>query len=335
MDCLACNASCLHYYLVHCLPGSIVGAVPPLMGWLAATHPLTLPSTVANPHPLISLSQSDPLFCPSLVHGMGAGWEGWGGWICGEPLLLSSLLLLWQFPHFFALCYMYKDDYKRGGFKMVSTAEDGAVPGSASQRVANLTLRYSVYLALVPPVSSYLGYTSYMYTVEATVLNAYLLYLCAKFHHKQSQGNARRIFLTSLWYLPLILVGFIFHSRIYNIQGEGLEEGQGVVATDLVWGEEALLKAKQYMKSICMHEQMHEKDHLCAKIATEKVSACAYVCVDVNLRHVCRDTIEYVHNIPKHTNHILYTYTHMIHIHTHSYTYTCTYVHVRTYSLVN
>eukprot|EP01031_Cornospumella_fuschlensis_P031718 gene31718-38331_t len=258
--------------------GSIVGAVPPLMGWLAATHPLTLPSSTPSTHPLTTLVQSDPLHFPALTEGLGVGWEGWGGFVCGEPIFLSTLLLLWQFPHFFALCYMYKDDYKRGGFKMVSTADDFAGVGSASQRVADLTLRYSVYLALVPPVSSYLGYTSYMYTVEATALNAYLLYLCAKFHNKQSQGNARRIFLTSLWYLPLILVGFIFHSRIYNIQGEALEEdaeGVKLVANatkggDLVWGEDALLKAKQYMKSICMHEQMHEKDHLCAKITTEK-----------------------------------------------------------------
>lgn len=62
--------------------GSVVGAVPPLMGWAAAT----------------------------------------GGVVAVEPLLLASYLFLWQFPHFFSLAWLHREDYARGGFAMVSVA---------------------------------------------------------------------------------------------------------------------------------------------------------------------------------------------------------------------
>ncbi len=60
--------------------GSLVGAVPPLMGWSAAT----------------------------------------GGVMAVEPLLLAAYLFIWQFPHFFSLAWLHREDYARGGFAMVS-----------------------------------------------------------------------------------------------------------------------------------------------------------------------------------------------------------------------
>lgn len=60
--------------------GSVVGAVPPLMGWAAAT----------------------------------------GGVLAVEPLLLGTYLFVWQFPHFFSLAWLHREDYARGGFAMVS-----------------------------------------------------------------------------------------------------------------------------------------------------------------------------------------------------------------------
>lgn len=59
--------------------GSVVGAVPPLMGWAAAT----------------------------------------GGVVAVEPLLLATYLFIWQFPHFFSLAWLHREDYARGGFAMV------------------------------------------------------------------------------------------------------------------------------------------------------------------------------------------------------------------------
>ena len=70
--------------------GSMVGAVPPVMGWTAATG-----GTV-------------------------------GALLQPEPAALAALLFLWQFPHFFALSWMHRQDYARGGFKVRITRELGA-----------------------------------------------------------------------------------------------------------------------------------------------------------------------------------------------------------------
>lgn len=149
--------------------GALVGAIPPVMGWLAAGGEL----------------------------------------MTAEPLALGGLLFLWQFPHFFALSWMHREDYARGNFKMIATNDPDGM------RSANLIGEYSLYLTAFPIITSVAGLTSYMYSVEGTAANAYLLYLAYKFKQNRSNANARKIFLCSLWYLPLLLAGYVFHSRMW------------------------------------------------------------------------------------------------------------------------
>lgn len=153
--------------------GAIVGAVPPVMGWAAATG---------------------------------------GSIVAPEPAVLAALLFLWQFPHFFALSYLHREDYARGAFQMV------AVNDPTGARSSRLILEYSLYLTALPIAASVGGLTSYMFALEGTAANAYLLYLARKFDQDHTNAGARRIFLCSLWYLPLLLAGFVFHSRMWNEQ---------------------------------------------------------------------------------------------------------------------
>lgn len=150
--------------------GSVVGAIPPVMGWCAAGGSLYM----------------------------------------AEPWALASILFLWQFPHFFALSWLYREDYARGGFQMV------AVNDATGSRSADYIQEYSYYLTALPVLASVTGLTSYMFAVEGTLANAYLLMLAHKFKQDRSNSNARRIFLCSLWYLPLLLAGFVFHSRAWQ-----------------------------------------------------------------------------------------------------------------------
>ena len=153
--------------------GAIVGAIPPVMGWAAATG---------------------------------------GNIMSPEPAALASLLFLWQFPHFFALSYLHREDYARGGFEMV------AVNDPTGSRSANLVMEYSLYLTALPILTSAMGITSYMFAIEGTVINSYLLYLAKKFQQDKTNAGAKRVFLCSLWYLPLLLAGFVFHSNVWNQQ---------------------------------------------------------------------------------------------------------------------
>jgi heme o synthase len=174
--------------------GAVVGAIPPVMGWAAATE---------------------------------------GQVVAAEPMLLASLLFLWQFPHFFALSYLHREDYARGNFEMV------AVNDAAGARSARLITEYSLYLTALPIVASAAGITSYMFAVEGTVVNAYLLYLAGKFNKDRTNAGAKRVFLCSLWYLPVIMAAFLFHSRNWDSEtvaaanalksGEEADEVTGVV----------------------------------------------------------------------------------------------------------
>jgi protoheme IX farnesyltransferase len=153
--------------------GSLVGAIPPVMGYAAATG---------------------------------------GSILAVEPVVLSTLLFLWQFPHFFALSWMYRDDYARGGFQMVSCND------ITGMRTASLIREYSFYLTALPILTSVMGYTSYMFAFEGTTANLYLLYRVYKFQEDRSNANARKIFLCSLWYLPVLLIGYIFHRKASDIE---------------------------------------------------------------------------------------------------------------------
>jgi protoheme IX farnesyltransferase len=151
--------------------GSVVGAIPPVMGWCAAT----------------------------------------GGDLSSvEPYIIGSLLFLWQFPHFFALSWLHREDYARGNFQMVPVNDPTGI------RTANLIQEYSLYLTVLPILTTGFGYTSSMYILEGTAVNMYLLYLSSKFSKDRTNANARRIFLTSLWYLPALLAGLVLYSKNWD-----------------------------------------------------------------------------------------------------------------------
>jgi protoheme IX farnesyltransferase len=151
--------------------GAVVGAIPPVMGWTAATH---------------------------------------GSFMDVEALLLGSTLYLWQMPHFFALSFMHRVDYKRGGFQMVPCLEEDG------EKTAGIIVRYAWYLSAVPIVATLTNVTSSMFALEGMALNGYALYVAHKFHRDRTNANARTIFLTSLWYLPCLLMLFLLHSKTWD-----------------------------------------------------------------------------------------------------------------------
>lgn len=179
--------------------GSVVGAIPPVMGAAAASG-----GVIMSP----------------------------------ESIIMATLLLLWQFPHFFALAWMYRQDYASGGFRMVSTEDPSGM------RTASVMTEYTWYLALLPVATTLTGYTSYMFGVEGVALNAYLLTLVYKFKSDRSNANARKVFLTTLWYLPLLLCGYLFYARHEDSLTDSLPS-----SVDL-----AMDRARAQLRQLCLHE---------------------------------------------------------------------------------
>ncbi|XP_030257185.1 protoheme IX farnesyltransferase, mitochondrial [Sparus aurata] len=137
--------------------GAAVGAIPPIMGWTAATG-------------------------------------------CLEPgaLLLGGFLYCWQFPHFNALSWNLREDYSRGGYRMMSVTHPGMC-----RRVA---LRHSVGLIGLSSLAPVLDVTTWTFPVISLPINLYLSFLAFRFYRKGDRSSARQLFFCSLWHLPMLLL---------------------------------------------------------------------------------------------------------------------------------
>lgn len=171
-----------------------------------------------------------------------------------EALILSSGLFLWQFPHFFSLAWMIKKDYTAGGHKMVPCFDNNGV------KTAKLLTNYSLGLSTLPFASYVLGITSFMFPLESIIFNGYLLHTCRKFHENANDENARKVFLTTLWNLPLFMFLMIFHKKDFLPQDATISDSLVLSRMENhdTGKEDSVAvmfrKAKSLTKSFCVHE---------------------------------------------------------------------------------
>jgi protoheme IX farnesyltransferase len=141
------------------LIGAVPGAIPPLIGWAAASGKLTL--------------------------------EAW---------TLFAVIFLWQFPHFMAVAWMYREDYDRAGYRVLPR---GHVRDRFAILQTLLPLLVLVPLSLLPTFARQL---SMFYGTAALLLSLGLFYYGAKFAFRRSGSSARRLLAASIIYLPSLFV---------------------------------------------------------------------------------------------------------------------------------
>lgn len=113
---------------------------------------------------------------------------------------LFAILFLWQLPHFWAIAWLHRDDYRRGGFHMLSRNDkDGRLSGYSTL----LGLLLLLPVSLVPSIS---GVAGPIYFYGALILGLAWGGLCVAFARSPSDLAARRVFRASLVYLPALLV---------------------------------------------------------------------------------------------------------------------------------
>lgn len=183
VECAAVTALTLAVYLFVYTPlkqqsawntliGAVSGALPPLIGWAGA----------AGPPP-----DDAAYFRASLFLAPGA-------------VYLFLLLFLWQLPHFLAINWMYRDEYRKGGFVMWANEDhEGAL-------TARLAVLFSVMAAALMFLPVAAGRTSSWFLVPALLLNGVLLLMAGRFFKSRDRIAARKLFLFTLLYLPLLLV---------------------------------------------------------------------------------------------------------------------------------
>jgi protoheme IX farnesyltransferase len=144
------------------LVGAIPGALPPMIGWAAASGRL------------------DP-----------------GAWS------LFAILFFWQLPHFFAIAWMYREDYARAGFQMVSTGDE------TGTRSASQSVFFCIVLLLVGGIPAFLGVVGSSYLLAELTLNGLFIFAAMRFLRTQLASDARKLFLASITYLPLLLLALV------------------------------------------------------------------------------------------------------------------------------
>jgi len=131
------------------------------------------------------------------------GWTAARNELSGEGWALFAILAFWQLPHFFAIAWMYRDEYAKAGFVMLPHLDpDGR--RTAQQSVSN-TLALLV-ASLFPFVWHLSGR---FYLVSALVLGAGFLYCAVQFSRQLTRARARQFFLASIIYLPLLLAALV------------------------------------------------------------------------------------------------------------------------------
>ncbi len=127
------------------------------------------------------------------------GWAGAAGGLGAGAWLLGAILFAWQIPHFMALAWLYRDDYERGGFRMLPIVDQS---GGLTCRVIVLYLVAMIPLALILTL---FGYTGIIYAIGSVILGAYFLWQGLILMQTKNNANARKLFLASLIYLPFLL----------------------------------------------------------------------------------------------------------------------------------
>ena len=127
------------------------------------------------------------------------GWAAARGTLNAGAWTLFAILFFWQLPHFFAIAWMYRDDYARAGFQMISS-DDRTGERSASQSVF-----FCMLLFIVAGLPAFLGIATVFYLLAELILGAVFVAVAMRFLKTRARADARRLFITSIIYLPLLL----------------------------------------------------------------------------------------------------------------------------------
>src|SRR5579872_636904 len=126
------------------------------------------------------------------------GYAAAAGALTRESWVLFAILFLWQFPHFYSIAWMYRDDYARAGIRMLPVVEpDG-------RSTARQIVLYGLALIPVSLIPGILGMSGRVYLVGALLLGLWFLYSGVRVALERSLSRARGVLVTSVLYLPLI-----------------------------------------------------------------------------------------------------------------------------------
>ena len=146
--------------------GAIPGALPPLMGWTAATNDITL-----------------------------------GAWA------LFAMQFLWQFPHFFAIAWLYREEYAKAGILMLPVVDP------EGRLTARQIVMFAIMLLPVSLAPFFIGFSGPIFLVGASLLGLWFLWASIQSARAKTKEKARRLLFVSVIYLPLLFILMVADKR--------------------------------------------------------------------------------------------------------------------------
>jgi heme o synthase len=136
------------------------------------------------------------------------GWAAARGDLAMAAWLMFAIMFAWQIPHFLAIGWLYREDYGRAGFAMLSVADRD---GRSSARQA---LGWSFVLAALAVVPLVIGMAGVVFTVGALAAAFLVIAFSVAFLRERSDRSARALFLISNIYLPLVMILLVIDSKL-------------------------------------------------------------------------------------------------------------------------
>lgn len=132
------------------------------------------------------------------------GWFAAGGSVGSEAVALFAVFFVWQFPHFLAIGWIYRNEYEQAGLRMLPSFTDGG------RRTGIVALVYGLLFVPVACLPRYAGLAGAGYLAASLVLSCGYLWLTWRFFCERSDGRARQLMAGSLICLPVLLVCLVF-----------------------------------------------------------------------------------------------------------------------------
>jgi len=135
------------------------------------------------------------------------GWAATGNPLSLTTFALFAILFVWQFPHFLAIAWMYREQYDGAGLKML--------PSQRPKVTGSVALMYAVCLIPISLIPMYTGFAGHFYAAVAVLLGVMYAWYSIQFLFDETRQRARRLLFASLCYLPvLLLVLTVDHLRL-------------------------------------------------------------------------------------------------------------------------
>jgi len=166
-----------------------------LLGLAALLSYLVLYTPLKRRSCLCTLVGACPGAAPVLM-----GWAAVRGDLALEAWVLYAILFLWQFPHFLAIGWLYREDYARAGMRMIP-AGDGS--GRATFGLIHLTAQALVAVSFLPTL---MGMAGMGYLGAALLLGVGLLYVVSQAASERSGVAAKHLLRATIIYLPLLFL---------------------------------------------------------------------------------------------------------------------------------